>query len=322
MAGDGHLFFVRARWFWEQLRAKTYPNAAKLAEKFNISTETARRVIDRLRDDHYAPIEYDEQRHGYFLQKQDWMLPFLPTSVDEILALALARYHLRQASEGLLGNFLETYWERILPALGEKIPPALLDDALYSVADTRSAPVVDTILRTILEALVGGVRAKITYRSPWRDEPTEREISPWHLRFEDGRLYLWAYCHLRKEPRLFHVVGITSARPTRSAATPRPVDFASIYLAGGVGKFFSQKPFEVRVRIFPPRARYVAAERWHAEQHDHWQGDVLERAFPADHIQEIAGHLLYLGESVEVLSPKSLREEIARQAREILLKHK
>lgn len=322
MQSDGHQFFLRAHWFWQQLCAKKYPNTSRLMEKFEISRPTAERLIELLKNDYHAPLSYDEQLRGYQLDDPDWQLPFLPISTDELLAIALARQHLRQASEGFLSGLLETYWDRLIKELEEKIPKEVLDDSLYSVADPRVAPVVDKTLQTILKALVEKKRVKVGYRSPWSDDFKEREISPWHLRFAEGRLYLWAYCHLRQEPRLFQVLGIESPRLVKGIFYGRPTDFVQTYLQSGMGKFFTEKPFEIKVQVFPPRSRYVAKERWHPDQRDQLlQDDSLERSFLATSIREVAWHLLYLGDAVEVLSPKELREEMARQARAILKNH-
>jgi predicted DNA-binding transcriptional regulator YafY len=322
MQSDGHQFFLRAHWFWQQLCAKKYPNTSKLMEKFEVSRPTAERLIELLKNDYYAPISYDEQHRGYVLDDPDWQLPFLPVSTDELFAIAFARQHLQQASEGFLSGLLSAYWERMVKELEEKIPKELLDESLYSVSDPRVAPSVDKVLQLVLKALVERKRLKMGYRSAWSDDFKEREISPWHLRFAEGRLYLWAYCHLREEPRLFQVLGIESPKLTKNEYREKPSDFAQVYLQAGVGKFFTEKPFEVKVQIFPPRSRYVAKERWHPEQRDVvFKDDSLERTFLATSIREVAWHLLYLGDAAKVISPKELKEEMARQARAILANH-
>jgi predicted DNA-binding transcriptional regulator YafY len=48
----------RVFWFDGQLKRGRYPNAARLAEKFEVSAKTAQRDIALLRDRLQAPIEY------------------------------------------------------------------------------------------------------------------------------------------------------------------------------------------------------------------------------------------------------------------------
>ena len=47
--------------------------------------------------------------------------------------------------------------------------------------------------------------AQMPYFSASRDSTTRREVDPYHLWFAAGGLYLIAYCHLRKDVRLFAV---------------------------------------------------------------------------------------------------------------------
>jgi predicted DNA-binding transcriptional regulator YafY len=298
----------------EKLRKGQPLNAKSLADELLISPSSSKRLLDRLRDDFGAPLSYDEQQKSFVLDDPTWNAPTLPVSVPDLLALALAKRHLEQASPGLT-NKLAVYSEHTPQALRDQLPEEEIEE-WYSVVDTRLAPAAQQIIEILLASLLNKRRAVICYRSPWSGEVTEeREISPWHLRFEEGRLYLWAFCHYRNAERLFHVLGMESVRPSTSAATPRPDDFAERFLAPAVGRYHNLSPVSVVVRVFPPYARYVCNEHWHAEQRDVWEGNELLRTFPAGSVREVALRLLSLGEWLEVVSPAQLREEIARHAR-------
>ena len=67
----------RIQWLHEELVRGTFPNAARLAERFGISRRQAQRDIDFLKKQLGAPIEYDQRIMGYRYAK-----PFtLPVSV-------------------------------------------------------------------------------------------------------------------------------------------------------------------------------------------------------------------------------------------------
>ena len=51
--------YERFVWFDNQVRAKKYPNTTTLAEQFEISTKTAQRDIDFMRDRLNCPLQYD-----------------------------------------------------------------------------------------------------------------------------------------------------------------------------------------------------------------------------------------------------------------------
>jgi len=51
--------YERFVWFDNQVRAKKDPNTTTLAEQFEISTKTAQRDIDFMRDRLNCPLQYD-----------------------------------------------------------------------------------------------------------------------------------------------------------------------------------------------------------------------------------------------------------------------
>jgi predicted DNA-binding transcriptional regulator YafY len=57
----------RVFWFDGRLKRHRYPNAARLAERFEVSGKTARRDTALMRDRLMAPIEYDSQWIGNWL---------------------------------------------------------------------------------------------------------------------------------------------------------------------------------------------------------------------------------------------------------------
>jgi predicted DNA-binding transcriptional regulator YafY len=315
-------FQTHARTFLTLVREKKYPTTEGFASFVDISHPSAKRLINRLRSRFGAPIEYDSQRQGWYLTKFDWDLELLPTSAEEIFALALARHHLKQAGSVWLGRLLETYWERLLPDLRVRYSSQLVADDLYSVSDSRRAPAPDEVVQVIFDALSEAKRVWIQYRSLFTDQASEpREISPWHLRFEDGRLYLWAFCHTRNEPRKFLVLAISDPKVSDNDVLSIPSDFSDSYLSSGFGSFHAKKLHPIRIRVHPPMARYVKEERWDPKQQDRELNGVLERAFSAGSLPEVALRLLSLGDAVEVIAPKELREEVIKQATAIITRN-
>ncbi len=56
---------IRIQWLHEELTRGTYPNAARLAERFHISHRQAQRDIDFLKKQLGAPLTYDGHVMGY-----------------------------------------------------------------------------------------------------------------------------------------------------------------------------------------------------------------------------------------------------------------
>ena len=53
----GHLTFERYYWFDNQVRKNRHPNAHTVAEQFEISSKTAQRSIDFMRERLGAPLD-------------------------------------------------------------------------------------------------------------------------------------------------------------------------------------------------------------------------------------------------------------------------
>ena len=75
---------IRIQWLHKKLTMGSYPNAQRLAERFQISHRQAQRDIDYLRKELEAPIAYDNSRKGFYYT-ESYSLPVLLTSDNDDL---------------------------------------------------------------------------------------------------------------------------------------------------------------------------------------------------------------------------------------------
>jgi len=91
----------RIQWLHEELVRGTFPNAARLAERFGISRRQAQRDIDFLKKQLGAPIEYDQRIMGYRYAK-----PFtLPVSVKNENEGGLSRMPLNPFGRDVMDEY-------------------------------------------------------------------------------------------------------------------------------------------------------------------------------------------------------------------------
>jgi predicted DNA-binding transcriptional regulator YafY len=50
----------------EWIKASGFPNAVTMARDLEVTDRTVKRDIEYMRDRHGAPIEYEEEKHGYY----------------------------------------------------------------------------------------------------------------------------------------------------------------------------------------------------------------------------------------------------------------
>ena len=96
--------YERFVWFDNQVRGRKYPNATSLSEQFEISTKTAQRDIDFMRDRLLCPLHYDSSQKGYYYDDETFSLPMVYLSSEELSSLLIARKMLQDISGGSIGH--------------------------------------------------------------------------------------------------------------------------------------------------------------------------------------------------------------------------
>ena len=93
----------RIQWLHEELTRNTFPNAARLAERFGISRRQAQRDIDFLKKQLGAPLKYDQHVMGY-----RYTQPYtLPVSVKNENDVGLSRMPANPFGRDLYGESAE-----------------------------------------------------------------------------------------------------------------------------------------------------------------------------------------------------------------------
>ena len=73
---------TRIQWLHKKLLNRSYPNAHRIAERFQISHRQAQRDLDFLRRKLGAPLGYDTHRKGFYYT-EEFKLPILLTSDND-----------------------------------------------------------------------------------------------------------------------------------------------------------------------------------------------------------------------------------------------
>lgn len=287
----------------------------KVSADAEVSAPSVRKALKWLREEHDAPLRYDGQNRGWILERKDYSLPLLDPTPDDIVAVAFASALLSPLGDKALDRRIQS----LLMELDERAEKGGGGRKLrsHAVMATSSAttPVEPRVVTTLARA-VGHDVVRITYTSPWQPEPSVKVhvIEPWQLRVHDGNLYVRGWLRARSVATTFRVaqiqtINVTGERPLQ----PRPPAH-EIWGEEGPGRGVDiDAPDTATIRIRGAMARLVASTRWHEDQEDRWveKNELLERTFRYASCRETARRLLPLGDALEHLEPKSLREELA-----------
>lgn len=305
-----------------QLRGGQYPSAEQLARLTEANVRTVRRDLEYLRDQLHAPLAFNAKCRGWHYTEPSFSLPNIQIAEGELVALFVA--------EQVLHQHRGTPYESLLTTALAKLAALLPDEVsirwkTVEQAHSFRSSVVDhhniDIFRRLAHAVLHQRQIRITYWTAAREVETTRVVDPWHLTCVDGAWYLLAYCHTRREPRMFAPARIRQLAET-GESFEIPADFSVGQLFDGAFRVVGGRGGNVqrvRLRFSPPAAKYVREKIWHASQVSTPEpGGYLLVAFQLRSLTEIKRWVLGWGAACQVLEPPELRDEIVREARLII----
>ncbi len=294
-------------------------------QEWEISHRTLKRDIERLRDEHHAPIIWDAAAHGYRYTRPYKFCEHLRLDADEALALALAGRTFAAWAGTPLGAALTAALGKIARAVGDTVslPADTLADWLYQpdAGDTR-ADAEHRHFAALLDHLRARRELKIAYRKPRSPRAETRRVRPLHLAHLEHRWVLVAHDVAKKAPRHFLLARIEKMETTGRVFDPPPAAEIRARLRGNLGRFAGEADHEIRLRVDAEAAAYIRETPWHASQtHRDLPDGGAEVTLLLNGLVDIERRILACGGRVEVLAPAQLREAVAASARRLLETH-
>jgi len=288
----------------------------EVEEELEISHATFKRDIEYMRDRLNVPIVWSREREAYVIDPGADVaeLPGIWFSPAEIYALLEIEHLLERLEPGLLGRQLDPLRTRLRALLerGDRGHREIRRRIRVLALGNRR------VNREVFEALSVGLlsrrRIRIRHLNRGSGEVSERVVSPQRLVHYRYNWYLDAWCHVRKDLRVFAVDAIKSALVVEKPAREVADESLDRVLGAGYGIFSGAETQTAVLRFTPERARWVADEVWHSRQAGRIEADgsyVLE--LPYSQEPELVMDLLRYGAGVCVLAPESLRTTVARE---------
>ena len=290
---------------------------AQLQNALEVSRATLRRDLQYLRNRLDAPIVWSAEEGGYrWAPLRAGQEPHHRThlwfSSSEIHSLLTLDHLVRRIDPaGILGSQvapLERRLEALLDGGGDEAAQLRHRVRIIGMAQRAVQP---RHFQHVATALVQRKRLRIGYLARSSGQESQREVSPLRLIHYRDNWYLDAWCHLRDALRNFSVDGIRAVAVIDTPA--RDVSDATLDAAfnASYGIFSGAEIRWARLRFGAERARWVATEEWHPQQHGRWdeQGRWLldvPYADPRELLKDIMQHV----PEVEVLGPAGLQAEL------------
>jgi len=314
--------FARLYYIHQQLVSGKYPNTLTLAQDLEVSRRTVERDIEYMRDRLGAPILYCHRNRGYYYKNNDFQLLPLRLTKGELVAIFLGQKLLSQCAGTPLEASIYSAFEKIISSMPEGISIDLT--ALDHVISFGVEPLRDNeqkiaeIYHRLAIAIENKITVWIKYYGATRNKISERYVDPYHLRYHQGAWYLIAYCHLRRDLRIFALDRIQKISETNQTFTMLPDFSLEDYLCSALGIELGGKPQEVIIKFDPHQARWIRERCWHHTQKLEVQSDgSLILKMTVSGLGEVKRWIMGFGSHAEVIRPESLRQEIAEEAKKL-----
>ena len=298
-----------------------FPNCRQLAEEIDVTRKTIQRDINFMRTELDLPIVYDRVEHGYHYERPLHEFPLMRYSVEDVVALFLARKALEPLQGSPLEATLRDSFKRLSGARQGEVSFNWSDlDEAFSVRDSGVVPGDVKLFEKLAQAVLDCRELRFNYREIDSKEWEERSLRPFHLAAFEGGWYLIGYDLDRKARRTFAIQRMKGVRLLKTKFL-RPADFKiTDHLGGSFGVWHQPedkgKSRRVTLRFKGWAARMVSERRWHPSQQINWlskkeeKQEVLNLIMELSSFEEIARWILSWGDQVEVIEPKELREKV------------
>lgn len=318
---------------YERLRSGKAVNKAEVAGEFGVTERSIQRDIDALRaffseqtarKGVTAEIVYDRGKKGFVLKgAQD---PIMNNS--EILAVSKILLESRAFRKEDMAFLLDKLIAGCVPQENVKLVSELVSNERYHYVELAHPLDIQDMLWDIAVAIQGRELLRLNYQRREADRPpVERVVEPVSILFSEYYFYLNAYIvesdklglytHKYDYPAVFRMDRILSCTPMKIRFR---VPYANRFQEGEFRKrvqfMYAGKLSMVRFRYTGPSVEAVLDRLPTAEVVSRGErGTVIETEIYG---KGILMWLMTQGKDVELLSPKSLREELREMLTEML----
>ena len=295
----------------------------EIAERFDVSVRTALRYVQALRN---AGEPLDEHLDG---KRKVWRLH--PAARRETITLSTTQMVSLFLSRRVFDFLAGTGFKEDLDDVFKKLEVTLrkrdydtrnLDRKIF---DVNEAPhlYVDRIehVDDIVTALLREERLRVTHGSI-RNDRQAFVLEPYTLVVYKKGLYLAGYSHRHESVRTFSLDGFREIERLKKDCFEYPSDYHPSQLVEGAFGMIGGAPTRVRLLFDAKVGRFVQRRLWHPTQEIRKTDRGVEMVMEVAGTTELKTWILGWGDTVQVLEPSSLRDEVIGEVERTLAKYR
>ncbi|WP_256729233.1 helix-turn-helix transcriptional regulator [Treponema parvum] len=302
----------------EIIRSGKYPNTSYLRKKFEVSRSTIMRDIDFLRDRYNAPLEYDEEKRGYYYTDPTFFIKSVMLSEGDLFAVSAVIPLLEQYRNTPLESTMKNIFDTIINLMPEEVSvdSFFLSSDLSFISDPLPQ-IENGVFYAVFESLKMQRTLAFEYRSLGGNTFRLRRAQPYHVICQKGNWYMLAYCLKHKECRIFAFSRMKNPKTTEKRFE-RPKDFnPKKYFDSEFGVWNTDSaPLKIELLFDKKIGTYILERSWHpTQQLRHNSDDTVYLSFETNQLQEALHWVMSFGSAVTVLNPAELIEAVKEEVR-------
>ena len=288
--------------------------AQELSERFEVSVRTIYRDIETI-DAAGIPVVSHQGVGGGFAIMDSYRLEKQLLSPEEIMAMVSV---LRGVGDALGDEQVRHSVRKMEGLVSKDAAHRWSDEVCVELSPWAYRGHQDALLETVRKAIAERHRVRFTYRNS-AGETIDRVVEPMTLVFKGAAWYLFGYCLVKSDYRLFRLSRIRDLFVTAERFERKPYHYAAYAKRVSALEVTASKV----VLKFQPKMRFLVEDSFPEEQIEHQaDGTLMVRAsLPMG--DWTVQWLQSFGDQVMVLEPSMLRDALVeRLAATLRLYHK
>lgn len=297
------------------LLRKDRVKAKELAEIFEVSTRTILRDIDAINLAGIPVVTYQGVNGGIGIAEGYRLDRGILTS-DEMISIiislkGMARLIPESQHDVLLEKLKNVLNLSQLESIESKTKQLIIDPSPWFNVDK-----INEMLTVFKKAIEEKKEVRFRYIDSNCNE-TDRQVEPYFLILKGQNWYLYAFCLLRRDFRLFKLSRIKDFQVTEHLFEPRTISEEQTFLQQGWQTAGDPIALELS---FAKEMKAIVAEWFGEDGVDDEDGRLLVKTTLPEN-NWLYGFILSFGSGIEVVNPPHIRSIIASIAREIYEKY-